>query len=105
MNLLDVITGRSPAVPRQIYWRYKAATQAALRDGDYKYVLIGGNEYLFNLAADERERANLARREAAKFEALKAQWNAWNATMLPYPANSVAYPNTGADRYSPNRGT
>jgi arylsulfatase A-like enzyme len=105
MNLLDVITGRSPAVARQVYWRYKAATQAALRDGDYKYVLIGGNEYLFNLAADERERANLARREAAKFDALKAQWNAWNATMLPYPANSVAYPNTGADRYSPNRGT
>jgi arylsulfatase A-like enzyme len=99
MNLLDVVTGRAAAAPRQIYWRYKASTQSALRDGDFKYLKIRGNEHLFNLAADERERADLVRREPAKLAAMKEQWAAWNATMLAYPENSVAYPNTGADRY------
>ena len=99
MNLLDVVTGGASPVPRQLYWRYKSSTQAALRDGDWKYLKIRNNEYLFNLAQDERERANLARREAARFTAMQQQWAAWNATMLPYPQESVAYGNTGADRY------
>ncbi|HWL61922.1 MAG TPA: sulfatase-like hydrolase/transferase [Steroidobacteraceae bacterium] len=98
-NLLDIITGRAGVQPRRLFWRYKAATQAALRDGDWKYLKIRANEYLFNLAADERERANLARREASRLASMKEQWEAWNATMLPYPEGSVAYPNTGADRY------
>jgi len=99
MNLLDVITGNAPVLSRQLFWRYKSATQSALRDGDWKYLKIGANEYLFNLAADERERANLARREEARFAAMKDRWAAWNATMLPYPDGSMAYPNSGADRY------
>jgi arylsulfatase A-like enzyme len=99
INLLDVITGRAAAQSRRLYWRYKSATQAAMRDGDWKYLKIRTNEYLFNLAADERERANLSRRESARFAAMKEQWEAWNATMLPYPEGSVAYGNTGADRY------
>lgn len=99
INLLDIITGRAGVQSRRLFWRYKAATQAALRDGDWKYLKIRANEYLFNLAADERERANLARREASRLASMKEQWEAWNATMLPYPEGSVAYPNTGADRY------
>jgi arylsulfatase A-like enzyme len=99
MNLLDVVTKGNRAAPRQLYWRFKAATQAALRDGDYKYLKIGANEYLFDLAADEHERANLAQREKERFSRMKEQWNAWNATMLAYPEGSVAYRNTGADRY------
>jgi arylsulfatase A-like enzyme len=98
-NLLDVITGKSSPVSRRLYWRYKAATQAALRDGDWKYLKIRTNEYLFNLASDERERANRAVRDAARLSAMRAQWEAWNATMLPYPDGSVAYGNSGADRY------
>ncbi|MBK8068396.1 MAG: sulfatase-like hydrolase/transferase [Rhodanobacteraceae bacterium] len=99
MNLIDVVTGRGAPASRTLYWRYKAAAQAALRDGDWKYLKIGKNEQLFNLAADERERANLALREPARFAAMKQQWNAWNATMLPYPAESYSHPNTAVDRY------
>ncbi len=72
MNLLDVVTGKSSAVSRQLFWRYKSSTQSALRDGDWKYLKIKNNEYLFNLAEDERERANLSRREAARFTAMQA---------------------------------
>lgn len=99
MNLLDVVTGRGSDLSRQLFWRYKSSIQSALRDGDWKYLKIRNNEYLFNLAEDERERANLSRREAARFTAMQANWAAWNATMLPYPEGSVAYGNTGADRY------
>jgi arylsulfatase A-like enzyme len=99
INLLDVITGRADVQSRRLFWRYKAATQLALRDGDWKYLKIRANEYLFNLGADERERANLAAREVQRLAAMKEQWAAWNATMLPYPEGSVAYGNSGADRY------
>lgn len=99
MNLLDVMTGRAQPRPRQLFWRYKSATQAAMRDGDWKYLKIRNNEYLFNLAQDERERANLNRREPQRFATMKQQWEAWNATMLPYPEGSVAYGNIAADRY------
>jgi arylsulfatase A-like enzyme len=99
LNLLDVITGRSAPQPRRLFWRYKAATQAALRDGDWKYLKIRAKEYLFNLAADERERADHAAGEPARLSAMKEQWAAWNASMLPYPEKSVAYGNVAADRY------
>jgi arylsulfatase A-like enzyme len=99
MNLLDIITARAPPRPRQLFWRYKAATQSALRDGDWKYLKIGANEQLFNLAADERERANLALKEPQRLAAMQQRWADWNATMLPYPEGSTAYRNVGADRY------
>lgn len=99
INLLNVITGRSAPQPRRLFWRYKAATQVALRDGDWKYLKIREKEYLFNLATDERERADHATGESARLLAMKEQWAAWNATMLPYPEKSVAYGNIAADRY------
>jgi arylsulfatase A-like enzyme len=101
LNLLGVVTGGSSAtvIPRQLYWRYKANEQAALRDGDWKYIRIGKNEELFNLARDERERANQSGREPERFAAMKASWQAWNATMLPYPEESFSLPNRAIDRY------
>ena len=98
-NLLDVITGKSASRPRRLFWRFKAAEQAAHRDGDWKYLKLGRRESLFNLAEDEHERANYATKEPARMAAMKQAWAAWNATMLPYPANSIsASPNT-PDRY------
>jgi arylsulfatase A-like enzyme len=98
-NLLDLVTGKGTPVSRTLYWRYKANEQRALRSGDWKYLKIGKNEQLFNLAWDERERANLATRDAARFKAMQQQWVSWNATMLPYPADSYTHPNTAVDRY------
>ena len=86
VNLLPVLTGAEPAKPRKLYWRFRAADQAAVRDGDWKYLRVGEQEHLFDVAQDPRERANLREREAATFERLKADYAAWNADMLPYPA-------------------
>lgn len=83
VNLLPQILGQAPAVERRLFWRYKAMAQRALRDGDWKYLQINGNEFLFNLAQDPRERANQAEREPARLARLRSDWEAWNAGMLP----------------------
>jgi arylsulfatase A-like enzyme len=99
MNLMDIVQGSRTVTPRTLYWRYKAAEQAAMREGDWKYIKIGKNEQLFNLARDERERAEQSKLEPERFAAMKAKWQAWNATMLPYPEDSFSIPNTAMDRY------
>lgn len=102
-NLLAVLTGQARTHPRKLYWRYKAFGQRALRDGDMKYLRINGNEFLFNVVNDPRERANLKARDKDTFERLKGDYEAWNRTMLPEipESNTHAIPSqVRADRYS-----
>jgi arylsulfatase A-like enzyme len=63
--------------------------QRALRDGDWKYLKVDEHEYLFNLAHDERERANLGGLEPARLAGMRAQWEAWNATMPVIPSDAT----------------
>ena len=84
-GLLPVFTGQAPLRHRKLFWRFAQRSQAAVRDGDWKYLKIDNEEQLFNIAADPRERVNLRRREAARFERLKADWMSWNAGMLVPP--------------------
>ena len=82
-NLLPVILGHSAPYSRTLFWRYKANTQRAVRSGDWKYLKISGNEFLFDVTTDQRERANLATKHPQVFAQLKQQWEDWNTTMLP----------------------
>lgn len=84
-NLLDVITGSAPPRPRTLFWRFRARNQAAARDGDWKYLRIGDREGLFHIPRDPRENSNLREKEKARFEGLRAGYEAWNRTMLEYP--------------------
>jgi arylsulfatase A-like enzyme len=84
MNLLPVLLGRQSPVPRSLYWRFKANQQSAHRDGNWKYLKLGGKEHLFDVVRDPRERADRKDAEPAVFARLKAEFNAWDATMLPY---------------------
>jgi arylsulfatase A-like enzyme len=81
--LLPVLTGERGPEPRRLFWRYKTNAQRAIRDGDWKYLKIRDNEYLFNVVEDPRERANLKERQRATFARLTTEWAAWNAAMLP----------------------
>lgn len=83
IDLLPVMTGRAGPTPRKLYWRYKAHHQRAVRDGDWKALKIDDNTFLFDVAADPMERANLKDRHPDVFNRLTAEWNAWNTTMLP----------------------
>lgn len=99
-NLLPVLTGSEPARERTLFWRYKARDQGAVRSGDWKYLRRDDGEYLFNLANDERERANLSKKEPEVLERLKQAYEEWNSTMLPYPEDSYsADARTFTDRY------
>lgn len=93
-NLLGVIIGQDANHDRTLFWRYKAAEQAAVRQGEWKYLKIRDREFLFNLARDERERANLKDAEPGRFAALKQAFLEWNGTMLPY------LPSTGSHNIS-----
>ncbi len=101
-NLLPTLISRPAPHPRKLYWRYKAGTQRAIRDGDWKYLRIAGNEFLFDVVKDQRERANYKDREKDVIARLKADWDAWNSTILPERSAPATYTNAGellADHY------
>ena len=60
-----------------------------MRHGDWKYLRVDGHDYLFNLVADARERANLAAQQPERLAEMKAQWETWNATMPPIPEDAT----------------
>jgi arylsulfatase A-like enzyme len=68
----------------------KFRNQTAVRSGDWKYLAIEGHEYLFDLAKDARERANLAKRFPDRLAALRARYEEWSATMPAIPADAKA---------------
>jgi arylsulfatase A-like enzyme len=101
-NLLPVLLGASAPQPRTLFWRYKANAQRAVRSGNWKYLQIAGNEFLFDVVADQHERANLSTRQPQVFAQLKQQWSDWNATMLPITPDVKTHAVDGkvqADRY------
>ncbi len=83
MNLLAQLTANAPPVSRKLFWRYHYNQQRAHRDGDMKYLRIARNEFLFNVVDDPLERANLKKRQPEVFRRLVADYEAWNASMLP----------------------
>jgi arylsulfatase A-like enzyme len=83
MNLLPMLTQNAAPIPRKLFWRYKANAQRAMRDGDYKFLKILENTFLFNVVEDPLERANLKERQKDVYRRLVKEWYEWNATMLP----------------------
>ena len=97
ISLLPMLTGAHGAVPRRLFWRYRLNRQRAMRDGDCKYLKIRNNTYLFNVADDPRERANLRELRKDVFDRMTAEWEAWNATMLPEIDDSFGETYSAAD--------
>jgi arylsulfatase A-like enzyme len=83
INLLPMLTQNAAAVERKLFWRYKANAQRAAREGNYKYLKILDNTFLFNVVEDPMERANLKERHKDIYTRLVTEWHEWNATMLP----------------------
>ncbi len=82
--------------------RSKVDVQRAVGEGDWKYLRLAGNEFLFDVAKDPRERANLKARYAAVFDRLRTDWEAWNQAMLPERPRPAPYRNSAdvlADHY------
>ncbi|WP_353228099.1 sulfatase-like hydrolase/transferase [Novosphingobium sp.] len=102
MNLLPALLGQAAPHDRTLFWRYKANRQRAVRSGDWKYLKINDNEFLFNVVVDTRERANLAERNPDMLKHLKSVWDTWNKGMLPIRGDSYSHkvtPQHQADHY------
>ncbi|MEP7301750.1 MAG: sulfatase-like hydrolase/transferase [Caldimonas sp.] len=89
LSLLPVLADPAHRFARPMHWRMKHRGQQAMRDERWKYLKVDAHEYLFDLGADERERANLAPRDPARLAAMRDAWQAWDATMPPIPGDAT----------------
>jgi arylsulfatase A-like enzyme len=85
---LDGVSLLREAPNRELYWRMKFRDQKAMRSANWKYLSIEGNEFLFDLSRDARERANIRSREPGTFERLRAAYAAWEAAVPPIPQDA-----------------
>ena len=96
VSLLGVLADPQRTFERPLFWRMNHRGQRAHRSGRWKYLRVDGHDYLFDLDADERERANRAPREPQRLAAMRAEWEAWNATMPPIPVDAIVSLGYGA---------
>ena len=95
VSLQSVLRGGA-AFDRPLYWRMNHRSQRAFRSGDWKYLKVDDHEYLFNIPADERERANLASRDPARLTQMRAQWEGWAASIPAIPTDATVSLGYGA---------
>ena len=88
-SVLSVLKDSTKRFHRPLHWRMNHRGQRALRDGDWKYLRVDGNDYLFNIPGDERERANLGNHQPERLAAMRHAWETWNDTMPPIPADAT----------------
>ena len=89
VSLSPVLRQPGQTFERPLYWRMNHRGQRALRLGDWKYLRVDGNDYLFNIPADERERANLGQRQPERLDAMRQAWEAWNSSMPAIPEDAT----------------
>jgi arylsulfatase A-like enzyme len=80
VNIIPHLTGQATDTPHDaLYWRL--GKRSAVRQGDWKLVLIEGAPSLFNLATDVSEQQDLAEKEPAKLKAMQSLYAAWDAQL------------------------
>jgi arylsulfatase A-like enzyme len=89
VSLTDTLRNPAHTFERPMHWRMNHRGQRAMRVGDWKYLRVDGNDYLFNIPGDARERANLGGRQPEQLQALRERWEAWNATMPAIPDDAT----------------
>jgi arylsulfatase A-like enzyme len=98
VSLLPVLQATGKEFARPLHWRMNHRGQRALRSGNWKYLRVDDTDYLFDLSKDERERANLASREPVRLASMRAEWEEWEAGMLPIgPDATVSLGYSGKD--------
>jgi len=85
INLLPIWQGRAPLTERAFYWRINSPDrrQKAVRRGDWKYVVDGSIEMLFDLRRDVGERTDLSYRRPAVVKELRDLLAQWEKEVAP----------------------
>ena len=61
-----------------------------MRSGNWKYLSIESNEFVYDLGNDQRERANLGKRHPDKLAELRQRYAAWEKSIPPIPPDAKA---------------
>jgi arylsulfatase A-like enzyme len=81
IDLLPVMRRGNQLQDRTFFWRIY--DQDAVRQARWKYVRSGDRRQLFDLSYDQHEQADFATKNPDILERLTAEFNKWNAQMLP----------------------
>lgn len=79
VNMLDVWRGKAPSPERTLFWEWQTETgdmYAAMR-GEYKYLQLGNNRFLYNVVADPGERRTIFAEHPDIFKRLQGDLQAW----------------------------
>lgn len=77
IDLMPIVTGRSPQRERTLFWR--VGTSSAVRSGDMKLVTQGSVKFIFDVRQDPGERNDLTstrQRDARRLQGLLDEWTA-----------------------------
>jgi hypothetical protein len=103
ISLLPVLEDADVRIERELFWRMKFRNQKAMRSGAWKYLSLDGDEFLFDLSRDARERANRGRSEPDRLAAMRARYAEWEATMPALPPDATSsIPYSKADLAQPS---
>jgi arylsulfatase A-like enzyme len=91
MSLMPVLRDPGATAARTLHWRMKHRRQRAVRHDNWKYLSIEGDEFLYDLAQDARERANLAARCPERMQEMRERCVQWEATMPPVPDDAAVH--------------
>jgi arylsulfatase A-like enzyme len=81
VDVLPYLRGAKAGDPhRDLFWR--SGSQGAIREGDWKLVMMGGTTALYDLSRDIGEANDLAAKDPARTARLKSTFNAWSAAMM-----------------------
>ena len=83
-DLMPICKGGA-AYERKFFWRN--GKQDAARNGRWKYLNDNRQEYLFDLATDQREQADFKERRPEVLGQLKKDFDQWQSQMLPRKRN------------------
>ena len=89
LSLKALLENPSHSFERPMFWRMNHRGQRAMRLGPWKYLRVDGHDYLFNIEADARERANLGSRHPERLQALRDAWETWDAGMPPIASDAT----------------
>ena len=89
VSLMPVLREASHTFDRPMAWRMNHRGQRALRQGRWKYLRVDGHDYLFDIEADARERANRGPYEGDRLPRMREAWETWNASMPAIPEDAT----------------
>ena len=89
-SLFGVLEDPAATFARELFWRMNFRNQRALRTGKWKYLSTEDGEFLYDLEADARERANRAKHEPQRLDAMRNRYAAWEKTVPGVPEGAKA---------------